>query len=512
MPATAAFAVRRLLDSAVPLGKRLLNIPGLLIAIGTLVRLPQLTHSLNEMHAFRQTQTALAARTYAEGSINLLHTPIPVFGRSGDVPFEFPLVQAAAALLIRLGVSSDAAVRLLNLTGFQASALLLFLLVRRWHGRRVALIALALFEFLPFGLAWGAASLIEFVAVALALAMVVGLDRWFADRSRGWLVVGAVGAWLAFLVKSTTAPGWCLLVMASAAAVVIRDGWRPTLGRITTGLAAGPGIGLALAWLWTRHADAIKSSSPYTDWLTSSALREWNFGTIDQRLDVRNYQEITWRLLDEMVGPTGVLAAAGLVCLALARTWPETLQRLSWALAALVPPLVFFNLYVRHNYYLSAVFAAVVVIAAFGIDLVVRLVAGDRRRAAAGAAAILILVLLARTGLSAQGARDIGQWAINEPVPSEALAIAAATDPDDQIIMFGCDWNPLLPYYADRTVLMVKFGDSETLDGHEIENISQYSYIYGCRTDLRADDYLPAGVSVEPTNVERLMKLVHDRG
>lgn len=180
--------------------------PAWLIVAGTLIRIPQLWHGLNEQHSFRQTQTAYVALEFARHGINPLRTPLPVFGPHADVPMDFPLVQALAAVLIRLGATADWAVRTVGLVGFQAAAILLAVLVSRWHGRAAMLVVLALFEFSPFGLAWGAAALIEFPAVALALGMVVGLDSWFRTGSHVGLLTGVGSGWLAFLVKATTPP------------------------------------------------------------------------------------------------------------------------------------------------------------------------------------------------------------------------------------------------------------------------------------------------------------------
>jgi len=72
---------------------------------------------------------------YARRGINLLHTPLPIFGPNSDVPMEFPLVQAMAAVLIRLGVGPDSAMRIVGLAGFQAAEILLSVLVLRWHGQ-----------------------------------------------------------------------------------------------------------------------------------------------------------------------------------------------------------------------------------------------------------------------------------------------------------------------------------------------------------------------------------------
>jgi hypothetical protein len=72
------------------------TIPLVIIALGTAIRIPQLGHGLNEMHAFRQSRTAYVAQQYARDGIDLTHTPLPIFGSDSDFPMEVPLVQATA--------------------------------------------------------------------------------------------------------------------------------------------------------------------------------------------------------------------------------------------------------------------------------------------------------------------------------------------------------------------------------------------------------------------------------
>ncbi len=57
------------------------------------------TDRMLEKHAFRQTQTAYTARVFHEDGIDLLHPKLPVLGEPFEVPFEFPLFQAAASLV-----------------------------------------------------------------------------------------------------------------------------------------------------------------------------------------------------------------------------------------------------------------------------------------------------------------------------------------------------------------------------------------------------------------------------
>ena len=47
------------------------------------------------------------------------------------------------------------------------TAVVLAVLVHRWHGRRAAVVATAVYQLTPFALLWGGAALIDFPATAL---------------------------------------------------------------------------------------------------------------------------------------------------------------------------------------------------------------------------------------------------------------------------------------------------------------------------------------------------------
>lgn len=468
--------------------------PAGLIVVGTLIRIPQLWHRLNEMYAFRQTQTAYVALEYARHGINLSHTPLPVFGPNSDVPFEFPLVQAAAALMIRLGVGADSAVRIIGLAGFQAAAILLAVLVFRWHGQLAAIVTVALFEFSPFGLAWGAAALIDFPAVALSLGMVVGLDAWFRTGSRIGLLLGAMSGWLAFLVKATTPVAWCVLVAVSAAtAYLAARSWS----RIITGFLAGPILGVAAGFWWTLFTDAVKNRNPLTQWLVSSHLQSWYFGTLDQRLDPVAYAQILLRVGGEIAGPLGlglVLAVFGII---LTPTKVERVRGAGWLVTAAFAPLVFFNLYYIHTYYLIGVFPAIVAAVGVGIAAVAqRIRLNTNVFAAAGTALVL---------LGSAVPQDIGQWVISPKPDPAGDRIRAATRPDDLIVVVGCDWDPTTLYYADRRGLM--FPPKSHIDVWKFESINDYHYLFSCDPNLAVTRYLPAGHLVIPTSEPGLWRI-----
>jgi hypothetical protein len=488
---------------------------GGLIVLGTLVRLQQLSHSLNESYAFRQTQTALVVREYAEHGIDLFRSPLPIFGANADVPLEFPLFQAVAALFTRAGLSVDTAVRLTGLLSFEASAALFAVLLLRWHGRAVAVVGVTLFQFLPFGLQWGAASLIDFFAVALALLMLVGLDKWFRGGSAWWLATGAVGAVLGFLVKITTLPVWGPLLLVSALLVLSEKGWHRSWRRLSAGLMLGPGLGLLLALAWTAYADSVKRGHELTEFLLSSNLNAWNFGTMAQRVDTQTYATILNRISAEIAGPALVSLLLAVVAMIFTSDRRIRWTTAGWLATAVVGPLVFINLYFVHSYYLIGVYPAVIALIAIGGVWLIRLLpAMNWQRIAVGA--LGLGVLLGATATTETGRYDIERFAHTTPIPYLSQQILDETDPESQLVVIGCDWDPVTLYYAERTGVMLLAPSATYWESHDIQG---YDYLARCNDAADPAAYLPSGsvaipiLTTEiPGTPPHLFRIAADRG
>lgn len=468
----------------------------LLITLGSAVRVPQLSHSLFESHSFRQTQTAFVIREYARHGIDLLTTPLPIFGASANVPMEMPIFQGVAALVVRLGVSPEMAGRLLGLIGFQVTCLLLWVLVRRWFAGGPATVSVALMQFLPFGLAWGASSLIDFTSVALGIGMVVCLDSYVRSGGTVQLLVGACSAWICALVKVTTALPWCvLLLFAFAFAFTSVPGGRKPLSRVVTALAFGPGVAVLAAAVWTRFADDIKKGQAATQFLTSDELAAWNFGDISLRTSASSYFDLGVHALSEVAGPVGLglLVAVGGALAGSGSRWHR------WGLIASVAsaPAVFFNLYAVHSYYWIAVFPMLCALTALGVvKAAERLSPPASNRS--GVAALLTGVLVVSAAAIPSGSSEVLQLLRSPSTPNLSVRLSAGTQPDEQVLVIGCDWDPTLLYGADRHGFMVRNTSPAALP--PVESIPNYRHLISCDSALDPDDYLPDGWRAAPTS------------
>jgi hypothetical protein len=422
---------------------------GLLVA-ALVIHVPTFDQPLLERHPFRQTQTAFTARVFHEQGIDLLHAKLPVLGPPWEVPFEFPLFQAAAAVVIDVGVAEDPALRLTGFATFLLAAVLLWRLVRRQVGELGGIIALGVFLFSPLAIEWSRAALIEYLALAASIGFALAGLRW-RDRLKGrWYVLGLLLGSVAALVKFTTAGAWLL---PFALLGFTRD--RATETRRTTAAAWILSIAPILVGLaWTRWADAIKSASAATDWLTSTALLHWTVGDVPQRLDPAAWERTGFSVIILAGGISLPLLAIPIVRFAQAhdqrRFW-------TWITLTLVGPVVlFFNLYFQHDYYAIAVSASVAALVGVGFAEIVRMRSTLARLVVPLAVAITIVAWFA---FVPYWTRIYDRVSDPEGVLPLAAQIKRETEPGQYVAIIGRDWTPSVLYYADRWGWMVRDAD-----------------------------------------------------
>ena len=426
------------------------------LVLATLPRLLTLGQPLVEVYPFRQTQTAYTALLFHEQGIDLWRSQLPVLGPPFEAPFEFPVFQALAALVMDIGVAPDVALRLTGLACFLLTSVALWLLVRRISTPVTALLAVAFFVCSPFGLLWSRTSLIEYLATAASLWFVVVGMAW-RDRPGmvTWIAAVVLGA-VAMTVKITTGVFWILPLLAYRPAAP--DG-AASPGSIRRTQLLGLGGMLAIPIVaglgWTVHADQIKAQGVFTAWLTSSALQTWNFGTLAERRLLANWLVPAQRIASEMVGLPFLLLLLP-VPFAVARSR----QRLAWLTLAgvvILPIATLFNLYVVHDYYLAAVSPAVAALLGLGAAWV-----WEHRGGRVLTTAIVVgAVAFATLSYSL----TFPYWSsIFQPVSDpanilpQAAELAAVSQPGDRVIVQGRDWSPVVLYYARREGLAVPNG------------------------------------------------------
>ncbi len=438
---------------------RLLSAPGsreagIVIAfllVGLLVRLPSLNGPLLAISSFRQAETAYPALIYHQQGINLLVPQLPVLGKPWQVPFEFPLFQAMAAVIMNLGGGIDWSMRISSVICFVATAVAVWGLVRHLSTRTAACIALLVFLVSPFDVFWSRASMIEYMATAFSVGYVWAGMVWIDTRQRRFAALAIVLGTLAMLVKVTSALFWMVplllywgTVSRPPLRVLLRDRLR------TAGVLLA--IPLVACVLWTHYADSVKAASPATSWLTSERLIGFNFGSVGERLTLNRWSQILHPLDTLVTGmPFWILAAICVIAILRER-------RAVWVgiiLAGVLPILVFFNLYAVQAYYLAAVTPAAAAVIGYSLDGLVR------RLRTVPLRAVTVTLIIVWLGATLYTQRDFVASSYTMPTPdpanilAQAREIDAGTKPGDLIVFDGLQWSPAVPYYARRRGVML---------------------------------------------------------
>lgn len=127
-------------------------------------------------------------------------------------------------------------------------------------------------------------------------------------------------------------------------------------------------VPLIVGKLWVYHAYEVKLSGALTQKLASVYLTEWNFGTVEQRLDVDNWT----RILDRIrywVCPKFMLLLPLAAFLGFTKKGQQSRLFLATSVVGVaIPIVVFFNLYVIHDYYLIAVTPLLAIFMGFSLS------------------------------------------------------------------------------------------------------------------------------------------------
>lgn len=423
----------------------------LLVAIPILVFLENPFQLLLERHSFRQTQTALTSYWLLKGG-EFFNYLTPVLGDPWSVPLELPMFQGVVAVVSSLfGVPLDFAGRLVSSLFFLLTAVPIALCLRR-YGWCTAIVAIALLFTSPVNLFYSRAFLIETTATFLALSALCLYIGYIRTRRSGFLIAFVLCGTLAGLQKITT----FLPVFGVCCLDLLYGNFRNVLNRTWRAIDFRPILAVAGAMLlpasWSIYSDMLKEAGSLSALMTAGRLTDFTFGTLAQRLDISTWLLILYDRLF-LYGGLGI----GVLLLGLAALRKGAAFGREAALftgAALLGPLVFFNLHWVHDYYqlgCIAFFACAIAVAASPFIEGVLAAAWPRFLLA-------VLVILATNYHFFQ--QRYAHLLRSEPTGSQ-VAYQVATwvkkrqAERDVVVVFGMNWSATIPYYAGRYGLAV---------------------------------------------------------
>jgi hypothetical protein len=430
----------------------------LLLSIGLLaaviyafyVLLSGLWQPLLDQHSFRQTQTALSVYWLAQGGPWLAYET-PVLGAPWAIPFEFPFYQWIVAFLVKTGVPIDGAGRIVSFTFYIATLGPIALFFRSAGlGRAAFLMTAILYVMAPLYLYWSRAFLVESCALFFSALSLALFATYLRVRDVALIVLALLSGVAATLAKATTFPAFAAVGLFLVGNDVLRR-YRAgeTDARLLSALA--PLVALVLPFIvgygWVIYSDHVKLTNEFGASLTSTNLSTWNLGTAIQRVSSELWRDtIRDRILPDIFGG-GVLIAFVAAGAALTKSRFAVAATVA-AVAFLLPPLIFTNLHIVHNYYQYA--NALFAIAIVGIGLAS--IAETRRPFMLLLAATLLAAMVA--GQVIHFRQNFRPWIKRDYSQDARLLIAAqiksSVPATAGIFIIGDDWASTIPYYSER--------------------------------------------------------------
>ena len=411
-------------------------------------------HSILDLHAWRQSHTALSAYEMVRGGPFWRYLT-PILGPPWPSPIEMPLYQWIVATISKTG-SFD-----LHATGRGVSVgFFLATLVSGWFALdiidvrpryRPVFMALALVS--PLYIFWSRTFMIESTALFFAVTYLLAMHRATTPGATSrqtliWLTAAlAVGA-LGGMVKITTFVVW----WTGAAILVAMRLWRR---RPAKTIQAGVALALILPVLaaagWLAFSDVVKAENPLSAQLAWSPVAWQHFGPLATRLSLRSWYAvpggaILGRTRHTVVGSFAVFASAWLA-IAMSR------RRLAPALVSvalyLLPIAIFMRLYNAHVYYQYE--NSLLLITMVGCGIVALL---ERRDLTAWLGlALLTAALLAATTNYLRGyyvdqqSDDVSHWPL-------ATSLERQVPAEDVLLIYGLDLDTEFTYAARRRAIM----------------------------------------------------------
>lgn len=421
-------------------------------------------NTLDDIHGFRQTQTAISTFYTIKDGFTFKYI-IPVLGAPWSLPFEFPIYQWIVATLVLLFKTPlDQTGRFVTLVFFYLSFFPLYALLGylvKNSGHRLIILSFVLLN--PIYLFWSRTFMLESTALFLNLSFLWGTAKSLEHQRPKYIISALLAGVLASLTKLPTFVAFCF----PASIIFLWFWWKEKLSRFAPKiLLKYGGYGVLLVGIpllcelrWIQFSDYQKSLNPIAaEYLTSKVLGFWIFGTSQQRFSLETWQTIFERpLVLNMLGQLSIgkirifnlVLLVGFFLLLNPRRRKEIL--LSFA-CFLFGPALFTNLYYVHDYYFNANSVFLAIFLGLVIISLLEMPAGKLLHLTKIVFFVLLLLLslhqYTRVYYGPQKTNHVWRKNIAE-------IIKANTSEKDILLIYGQDaWSPVIPYYSERKALM----------------------------------------------------------
>jgi hypothetical protein len=438
------------------------------------VRVPGL---YDTSYQWRPLHTEMTAYWFVMEGINILNYQTPFFGPPWQIPIEFPLFQATAAIIFKAGLGDvDFVCRLTALIYFYISALFLYLLCKKiFSDNQTIFLILSLYLWLPFNIHYSTEPLIDYLALTLTLAYLYFILRWLDTRaSFSNVLLATICGSLGVLVKPTTIPvvvvPIIIFVLRDILAVYWQDFKPPVdLQNLLKKVRAQQSywltlllmaiIPLLIGMMWTRHTDLIKGNSVFTQWHTSRAMVNWYFGTWALRTDQDvwiNYISEAQRLFLPyglyIFAVLGIFIAGSII---LPRETAEIRLFIISVSASLgVVLAIFLGLYQQQYYYISFS-ASMAILGGYGLARFWQSKQKGHILTLVFASWAIIFLALNTKDYKTLRTIAVSENRKFEKTLARVQKVQKYVPPDKWVVVVAYDWDPVYVYPLQRKAMVV---------------------------------------------------------
>lgn len=412
---------------------------------------------LVDAHAFRQTQTAISVFYLLKGSPWLAYET-PVLGVPWSIPMEFPLYQGIVAILVKLFQTPiDQTGRFVSAFFFYLSLIPIYVILSYLQvARAFRWLFLSLFLASPLYLFWARTFMIESTALFFSLSYIASIVVYFRQRMLIFALLSCIFGVAAGLTKATTLVGFLILAFIGTGANWLKkESQRRLIQDFLIPLVAFFMIPYLVTKMWVNFADAQKLLNPMAaDFITSQALKDWNFGTIAQKLSWSGWINYLNRTLKDVFGGTTI----SLIVLLILPFFTKRKLFIFGSISVFVITVaIFTNLHFVHNYYPYA--NAIFLLGAAGFTIMGLI---ERQRKILHSVGWFCLALILLSQLQFYRLfwySKIKSYSTN--YLEIASQVQSVTSSDGVLLIYGHQWNSLIPYYSQRRALMIYSQASE---------------------------------------------------
>lgn len=400
-----------------------------------------------QQYEFVQAKAAIVAYYIAQGG-PIVNYEMPIHGAPWSIPYEFPFYQTATAWFHNLAqMPLEQAGRAVAKFFFYLTLLPLWFIARELgFSARLSLIPLTLFLASPMYLFWSRNFMNESTATFFAIAYLAAVMVWARRGGGAALVLAILLGCAAALAKSTT---YASFALASGLVLVFSVYRKRDFSRLLPCLAILI-LPLSAGLFWVQYTDGVKSLNPIAaNFHTSAALSKWYLSTeLTERFNGGFWYRLFRVTLHDAIGHRTVWILSLLLAAALGLK-----ARIYWLCSALflVAPMLFTHAHLLHDYYAHA--NAVFMV--FGVAVLVKeaLKADKKWLNICGLIFFVMIIGYEVRDFMSKGYKQQQEWRMDSI--DFARKLKDLVPAGEVVLMFGEDWCPVIPFYAERRAIML---------------------------------------------------------